>query len=112
MKTTANYIESFERRTRGLEAISCGLCASCSDCQSAFDVGEKKLQAMIDKGLSDEGGFSRAGCDCCGSSLGQNLYAAHALIDLDGRKVLIHLEVCSDCVMFVANGDLPKQWEN
>lgn len=94
----------FEQYTKGLEAISCGLCSKCSDCQSTFDVGEIRLERLIERGLSDEGAFSREGCDTCGSSLGQNLYAGHALMQLNGEQVLIHLEICQDCILYIANG--------
>jgi hypothetical protein len=106
------YVEAFERHTKGMFALSIGLCSACSDCQSAFDVGELTLRKMIDEGLSDEGGISRAGCDCCGSGLQQNLYAGHCWITLDdGKEVLTHLELCSDCMLFIANGDFPENWE-
>lgn len=105
------FVQAFERHTKGLEAISSGLCASCSDCQSTFDASEKKLAKLIDEGLSNEGGFSRSGCDTCCSSLGQLLYAGHALIEIDGKKVLTHLDLCEDCILFIANGDIPNSWE-
>jgi hypothetical protein len=104
-----SWMVEFERRTKGLEAISCGLCSQCSDCQSTFDESEIGLERLIDKGLCDEGGFSRSGCDTCGNCLGQNLYAGHALIQLDGKQVLTHLEICQDCLMYIANGQLPGE---
>lgn len=107
------YLLEFERRTKGLNFLSSGICAKCSDCQSNYDYPTaKKLQSAIDNGLiDDEGNFSRCGCDTCGSSLGQKIYDGHAYIELDGKKVLTHLDLCEDCVMFIANGQLPKNWE-
>lgn len=103
------WVVEFERRTEGLEAISCGLCASCSDCQSTFDASELELERLIDRGLCDEGGFSRSGCDTCGSWQQQLLYAGHALMELDGKQVLTHLEICQDCMLYIANGQLPGE---
>jgi hypothetical protein len=95
-----------------MEALSSGLCSACSDCQDNYGVDELELKDMMDQGLSDEGGISRQGCDCCGNGLQQNLYAGHCWITLDdGKEVLTHLELCSDCMMFIANGDLPENWE-
>ena len=100
------YKERFKRHTEGLEAISCGLCASCSDCQSTFNASELELERLIDRGLCDEGGISRSGCDTCGDCQQQLLYAGHALMQLDGKQVLTHLEICQDCLMYIANGQL------
>lgn len=41
----------------------------------------------------------------------QLLYAGHALIEIDGKKVLTHLDLCEDCILFIANGDIPNSWE-
>ena len=102
------FKERFKRHTKGLEAISCGLCSKCSDCQSTFDVGETQLEWIIQNGLCDDGGISRSGCDTCGNSLYQLLYAGHAWMQLDGKQVLTHLEICQDCMLYIANGQLPR----
>lgn len=102
------FKERFKRRTEGLEAISCGLCSKCSDCQSTFDASELELERLIDRGLCDEGGISRSGCNTCGDCQQQLLYAGHAWMQLDGKEVLTHLEICQDCMLYIANGQLPE----
>lgn len=108
------YVKAFERHTKGMKHLSSGICSTCSECQWTYDAGELTLEKMIAKGLSDEGGFSRAGCDCCGSSLGQNLYTGHCwlTVDREGKEVLTHLDMCEDCLIYINNGDLPLRWEN
>ncbi len=105
------YIDAFNRRTSDLQFLSCGICSKCSDCQSTFDAGELTLERLIQDGLTDEGGYSRSGCDCCGSSLYQMLYAGHAYVDLGGKQVLTHLDLCVDCMLYIANGQLPERWQ-
>jgi hypothetical protein len=82
-----------------LEHVSVGylpheVCDSCPEAQSE-DCG-------------DEGGFSWQSCECCGSSLGGTRYAAHGR-DSDGN--ILHFDVCSDCLEYIANGDEPEAWE-
>mgnify|MGYP000647387131 CR=1 FL=1 len=31
---------------------------------------------------------------------------------IEEQKELIHLEICEDCYLYVANGDVPKEVEN
>ncbi len=51
-------------------------------------------------------GFSWSGCDCCSSDLGGDRFKAVAL----NNKTMEHydLEVCVDCVQYIANGDVPE----
>ena len=56
----------------------------------------------------DEGGFSRSGCDTCGSGLGGTLHAGHLLRGHGDTFECIHVEICVDCLLFSANGDLPE----
>jgi len=70
------------------EFVSVGWCEVCDHCPED----------------EDEGFFSWSPCDVCGSGLGGNRYAGHMLVD--GK--LCHIDVCVDCVMYIANGDLPE----
>lgn len=74
--------------------------------------GFGRLAVALDRGemestrqCADEGGFSWAGCDSCGSSLGGNLSPAHYIGD---AGEIVHCSVCVDCMMYHANGDLPE----
>ena len=44
-------------------------------------------------------------------NLGGNRYAAHAFIEIRGKERLCHLSICTDCVLFLANGEEPETWE-
>jgi len=114
------FIAAVDRECEGLESVSPGLCGICPVCQSecgedAFTTAE--FSAKIASGeICDEGGFSWHSCDSCGSSLGGDRHVAHAWSDEAREKgfpidELIHMEICVDCVMLHANGDVPETWE-
>ena len=42
-----------------------------------------------------------------GSRLGGDRHAAHGL---DQNGDLVHMDVCIDCLLFLANGDEPSDW--
>ena len=58
----------------------------------------------------DEGGFSWSPCDVCGSHLGGDRFKATmcnpGLEHVDDE---IEVSICTDCVVFSANGDLPTE---
>ena len=93
-----------ENKTK-YRSISPGLCGACPECQSAFGMEELELQAGIEDGsIPDEGGFSWHDCELCGCPLGGDRYAAHGW-SMDDE--LIHYDICQDCVMLTANGEVP-----
>ena len=57
-----------------------------------------------------EPSFSNRTCDSCGTYLAGDRHPAHGF--LEGAPVvggeIVHLDICTDCVMFHANGDLPE----
>lgn len=71
-----------------------------------------------DRECADEGGFSWQGCDSCGSPLGGTLYPAHGIIAetmeaaQSKDREISHFSICTDCVMYHANGDLPENCED
>jgi len=58
--------------------------------------------------VEEDGGFSWAACDLCGSTLGGDRFAAHGFTP-EGK--LIHLDICMDCLQYLANGTIPEEWE-
>ena len=122
----SRYVAAFEAQTKGLEALSvgawpldpCVACAgtgladgdSCYDCDGTGKGCEcQQCPAGGDEdGARDEGSFSWSSCDTCGSSLGGDRFAGHALVG--PGKNIVHLDVCCDCLMFIANGDEPEGW--
>lgn len=106
---TSSYMRSFERMTRGLAHISVGLWGLCRECAAAFGMDQEEFASKVESGEAfDEGGFSWQHCDTCGSGLGGMRYAAHAF---DHKKSPVHLDVCGDCLNYIANGDEPESWE-
>jgi hypothetical protein len=133
------WLARFKRRMRNVNAISTGHypadpCATCGgtgrdnattsddpeDCGDCRGTGKtcacRECPAPGDcsEDSGDEGSFSWSDCDGCGSSLGGNRYAAHGLVApkrYHKRTMLIHLDVCVDCLCFIANGDLPDSPE-
>lgn len=105
----SEFVQAIEHYTDGLTHLSVGVCSSCSDCQESHGFCcEYTLEHAIEhEGYSDEGSFSWSYCDTCGSHLGGNRYDAHAFLD----EKLIHLSVCVDCLMYIANGDEPENWK-
>lgn len=106
----SKFVDAVEHGLQGLKHISTGPCPGCKNCADNFGYCcVHSLDYAIENGeVCDEGGFSRCQCECCGSTLGGNRYAAHG-VDSDGK--VLHLEVCPDCVWYIANGDEPEEWE-
>lgn len=67
--------------------------------REAFD------EACSSGGVCDEGSFSWSGCGICGSNLGGTVYDWHAVNDDD--ELLHFNDACTDCVLYLANGDEP-----
>lgn len=93
--TEAEYIAAIDHQLKGVEYFSVGSCHACAEC-NPDELDE-------DADLCAEGNFSWRACESCGSLLGGDRYAAHG--DIGGE--LTHFDVCVDCVLYHANGDLP-----
>ena len=103
-----DFEKAIQHNTKGLASLSTGLVPCCAECCQSFGLEEQAMKKRLETGeISDEGHFSWSSCDCCGSSLGGNRYAAHGF---DKNGDIIHLDICEDCLCFLANGDLPENW--
>ncbi len=70
---------------------------------------EFELEAAVEcQDVLDEGSFSSSRCGCCGSYLGGDRFKVHGWFTHNGE--LWHGGCCVDCLMFIANGELPA-WE-
>ena len=104
----SKYTDAVERGSEGLECVSSGVCSRCEQCQSNHGLDGDEIARLQDNGeLPDEGSYSWQDCDLCGSGLGGDRYDAHGL---DKDHNIVHLDICVDCVMYVANGDEPEEW--
>lgn len=93
------FTERVAHNLEGVEFFSVGACPGCEECGLA-DVDDMDNPAYE---LAGESYFSWQDCDSCGSSLGGDRHPAHGFIDGELR----HFQVCTDCLMYHANGDLP-----
>ena len=128
------YAERVEAYLEGLEAVSTGGCPGChecgldvvpcddcsgtgfadgltlgtgsdgEDCPACDGMGSRDYVDGDEVGEGPEPGFSWSPCEICGSSLGGDRHAFHAL----SSGELVHLDGCTDCVMYVANGEEPE----
>jgi len=130
------YIESVEYYTRGLEAVSTGICPGCEECCAEYGLevacecggeAEEYCDLCDDTGkrpptmeefeeqwscgdVTTQPSFSWSGCDLCGSTLGGDKEVWHG-VDRDNN--IVHGEyACMDCVFYLANGDIPQDPEN
>lgn len=89
-------------------AITCPTCEEIHDVPTRDERGRFLSRHARQEMMCDEGSFSWSECDTCGSTLGGNRYDAHGL---PLRAEPIHLDICVDCLMYFANGDVPESWE-
>lgn len=106
------FEKAYYNGLKGLKFESSGFSYTCQTCIDAhgFCCEHSAKAAWENNEISDEGSFSWDACDLCGSHLGGNRYSAHAVTD-DASQDDIHLEICQDCLLYMANGDLPEEWE-
>ena len=94
----SKYTDAVEAGLKGLMAVSSGVCPGCDECP--------------EEGVEDEASFSSRSCGICNSHLGGDRYVWHALYEDEacGDDILQFDDACTDCVMFIANGDEPESW--
>ena len=94
------YTERVHHYLSGIEPVSAGACPGCKDCGL-----EDLAHADDDPDRYDDartGHHSRYACEVCRALPGER-YPAHGTLDGD----TVHLTVCVDCYMYLANGDVP-----
>lgn len=103
------FTEAIELNLKGCEAVSTGSCPGCTTCELADEPTEHELS------LANEPHFSWHACECCRSHLGGDRYPAHYIIPdaTSGQagQPIHHMNVCADCMLYLANGDEPESWE-
>jgi len=67
---------------------------------------------IAERGEEDEQTeFSWQSCDLCGALAGSRHHATAFHTDFPENQDYIALEVCDDCVCWIANGDVPNECE-
>jgi len=107
------FTEAVERNLKGVEHLSVGRNHKCDECCVGIADDQRDGNSI----LEDEGHFSWSACEGCGSEFGGNRYAAHGIIPVlmganaDRRvETMIHMDVCADCLAYIANGQEPETW--
>jgi len=133
-KKQQRFVDAIERNTEGLTAVSTGICPGCEQCRDEYGrpvpcgkcaaglIGDEDcphcdgtghrpptLEEFEEQWSTQEAYcepyFSWSGCDLCDSSLGGNMEPWHGV---DENNEIMHFEhACTDCVVYLANGDLP-----
>ena len=86
------YTDSVESTLKQCAAASVGTCDSCEQCSESEGHNE----------------FSASSCGICGTYMAGERHVWHWLCD---KNELQHEnDACTDCVMFMANGDEPESW--
>lgn len=104
------YVEAVESGTKGMEGVSTGPCPGCEECASNYGYCcIHSYNAAYEAGeITPEPGFSWSACDICGSTLGGDREEWH-WYDREENAVGHGDNACVDCVLFLANGDLPER---
>ncbi len=103
-KRQEEYMESVRSGLEGIEAVSSGVCPGCTMCADRHELTLDELEVAWSSGEVYEEAYFGEGCDACGTWLAGNLYLSHGLIDGE----IVELELCTDCVLYIANGDVPE----
>lgn len=94
------YKTRVEHFLKGLTHVSTGACPGCPEC-GLEDEPDMDCEAYE---LAGESHFSHTACECCNSPLGGDRHSAHA-VDPDTDEIL-HLDICTDCVFYIAYGEV------
>jgi len=107
------FIDRVEANLEGVQFFSVGPCPGCESC-GLEDVtyADEDPEAYE---LASGSHFSWRACPSCGSTLGGDRHPAHGVIaeTVEAAQAkdrdIEHFNVCTDCLMFHANGDIPAE---
>lgn len=105
------YQKAVERGLEGLRYVSVGVCPGCERCRDelAEDMTMPEFAEAWSSGEVEYfADFDSCSCGICGSSLGGNRHVWHWVDDQD--EIQHEDDACTDCVMYLANGDEPEEW--
>ena len=89
------------------KSIDPGICPDCLGCQCDYGMtGEELVEGLESGNLPDEGSFSWWDCELCGNDLGGDRYVAHGWTE---NNIIIHYDICVDCLQYLTNGTLLEQ---
>jgi hypothetical protein len=110
------FTERVDHNLKGVHFFSVGICTGCPTCFEHAEDPDNPTDE--EREASSEGHFSWSECDSCGSTLGGDRYPAHGVIADSEEQArqddhpIEHFEVCTDCLLYHANGDVPEEEED
>jgi hypothetical protein len=112
------YTNAVAEGLKGLQAVSTGPCPGCPECADQTGYGEDleaHRKAWRTGEIESSAGFSWRACQICGCTLGGDREVWHAIHgepgeNLAGREIEHWDSVCTDCIMYLANGEEPEVW--
>jgi predicted metal-binding protein len=102
--TAETFVANVTRYLDGLEPVFAGAACGCEACGLGDLAHPDDDQSRFE--AAETLGMSWYRCEVCGGDPGER-HAAHGWLKTDEGEELVHLTVCTDCLVFVANGDLP-----
>ena len=87
--------------SEGLKFLSPGVCCECGTCRAYLGYHESG-------GIAEDPTFSHSPCHLCNSIFAGDRWIAHGRDEID----IVHLEICGDCLQYIANGTLPENWRS
>lgn len=109
----SDYTDAVERGLVGMKGVSSGECPGCESCAERHDMTPEEHRKAWRNGLDgDDESFSWRPCGICRTSLGGNRHLWHWISGGDehgkGGTIEHETDMCTDCVLFLANGGTMK----
>lgn len=108
----SKFTDAVERGLKNLKFASTGVCPGCEQCRDIFapDLTMEEFEEAWQSGdIEESSSFSHSECGICGTRLGGDRYIWHWV---DDKNNIIHEDdACQDCVLYMANGDEPDEWQ-
>lgn len=112
----SEYTDAVARGLDGMKGVSSGECPGCERCAERHDMTPDEHRAAWHDGKVDdaEESFSWQPCGICGTTLGGDRSTWHWISGGDdhgkGGEIVHEDDMCTDCVLYLANGDEPESW--
>lgn len=109
----SEYTDAVEAGLKDLKFPSTGMCPGCEECRGEFasDMSMAAFEAAWQRGEVEEypNEFSTGRCGICDTSMAGARHVWHWVNE--DNEIVHEDDACTDCVMFMCNGDEPEQWE-
>lgn len=114
---TNEYTDAVSTGLDGMRGVSSGTCPGCTECMDidGYTDEDKHREDWRTYDMPSGGeGFSWRPCGVCKTALGGNRHVWHWIDGGDehgkGGEIVHESDMCTDCVLYLANGDEPEAW--